>query len=656
MTRRHAGAASLREFAVLCLGALAGYALAWWLHGFGFADPGELAAAREAGIVSRTTLAGYAKSRDLYNALIALALPVAAAAALWWGAGVRSALGSHFLQGGFVPHGFAAWLYWPLVVAIAVASWHTNAVTATPWSDYAGAWYYLGEQGATLAWVHSLGTGGVFGRDFFSLYGPMFVYPLRWLMDLWGDDSALVERYYKYILQIGAFALLTFLLLRTLRLRLLALALAIVIAAAYPALIPPSANTSLLRTALSLFALGAVALWIDTRAERWRWIGGLALGQALLFAHEAAIPAAGACLLLLYADGLLRGTGHGAALRACLAFVAIGLLSMTPMLVYLLASGAGAALLDSLIGYPRLVLLGFGGQPFPSLRDWLPGHPAEHAIHYAVLALYSASALATGLAWAKGTRSPRLLWAAGLTLFGLALFRQALGRSAAEQTLKVALPALFLAALWLDAAWGRVVRWREAPAAALVPALCAAGVVAALAGIGLDDELRFRMGTAWRIATWWEHKFATPQELLSGPVHPRVGFPLDPQTQASIGEIDELLERHARPGEPVYFFPNEAAYYHLFRRTNPTRYVLGYFAPSFERQREVIRDLDARRVRLVVFSPRTWRVDDIPETVQIPLIVDYLRQNYRLLAAGRSVDLYLRESPDDGQAADPAKH
>ena len=92
-------------------------------------------------------------------------------------------------------------------------------------------------------------------------------------------------------------------------------------------------------------------------------------------------------------------------------------------------------------------------------------------------------------------------------------------------------------------------------------------------------------------------------------------------------KINTFLQAHTRAGDYVYFFPNEAAYYFLFNRNNPTRYPLAYQAITYEQRREVVAELAAKRPEYVVFSRSTWRVDNIPETVQVPEIIDYIGKN-----------------------------
>jgi hypothetical protein len=111
---------------------------------------------------------------------------------------------------------------------------------------------------------------------------------------------------------------------------------------------------------------------------------------------------------------------------------------------------------------------------------------------------------------------------------------------------------------------------------------------------------------------------------------PRSGVSFDILLARQLLPVRSFLESNTRPGDYVYFFPNEAAYYFLFDRRNPTRYAIAYFAATRSQRQEMIADLEQHRPEYVVYSLTPWRVDDIPEEQQVPELVAYLRQRYEL--------------------------
>jgi len=630
----------LIEWGCLVSGAIAGLALAWVLVGFGWSFPGELEGARKVGIVSLTTLSGYAKSRDLVAYLFTLGLPAAGAILLWLVGRGSSDLGSKTLTGGFDTPTRGMWLV--VVSSLLVAGffgWHIPAMLRPGWNPYAGAWLFLGEQGATLAWVQSISSGGVYGRDFFSLYGPMFIYPLAWLMDCLGHN-VLVERVYKLMLDIAACGLLGFVLARTLRARWLALVVVALVYMSSPTVRSLSANNTILRIVLGLVPVACVALWLDTRGKFLFVAGGLLLGQSLLFSHEAGFCAVLAIAVMLIVDNMDREKAVRAMFRMSVTFFAVVLVSLAPMVVFLVLNGAGPGLLDSVVGYPKTVMLGFGGCPFPSLRDWLGGDFRANWLHFAVIGVYCATLVALCVAWLRGVRSARFLWALGLLIYGMLLFRIALGRSGYYGTTKVMIPAIVLSALWIDELWAK---WRQNDAMRARRAMIVVALTAVLVnltnGICLNPFVRSNIAVAWEYAFSIEGKFSAAH--ISGftlPEVPRLGIFVDRTTAVSLREIKCFLDVNTRPRDYVYFFPNEAIYYFLFDRTNPTRYPIAYFATAYDRQHEVIRDLEKNRPRYVIYSRKTWRVDGIPEKIQIPEIVSYLDSRYRTVKHMEMID------------------
>lgn len=625
----------------LVMGAMAGLATAYWVQGFGLAFPSELKEARELGIVSRLILQDYPKSRDLIGFMLVAGLPVMAAIAFWWP--FRNQPRNLVPPENPLPSRRAA--LWGIGVALLLflASWHQTLIRVPNFNDYAGAWPLLGEQGATLAWVQSISSGGIFGRDFFSLYGPMFVYPLAWWMDFTGDYNALVERQYKIVLNALAFGFLGYGLLTHLRSRLLATLFVVILWMMFPALCQLSANTNILRSVLGLVVIGCIVRAMQMSQWRTAAVGGAVLGQALLFSQEVGMSALLTSLLLVFiAPATDAGQQKYRRLTILGALLLATAASMAPMTAYLVANGAGAAMLDSLVGYPRLVMLGFGGLEFPDLRALFES-PRHFLIHYSVIAIYVGSAIAILVAAIQRQWSFRLLLATGLTVFGLLLFRQALGRSDTDQTLKVIIPAILLTALWMEELWQRIWSGNALSAEQIPRALLLLAVVSNLiVGVMLDPLVKLRAEFSWASAIGMPGKFDVIPTGIDLPRFPRLSVFVDPATASTLTEVDNFLQSRAAPDDAVYFFPNEAAYYFLLNRKNPTRYALSYFAASYERQREITADLERSRCRYVVFNKRAWRIDNIPESVQVPIIVEYIQRHYRFVETLYTTDIYER--------------
>ncbi len=635
----------LIEWCLLIIGAATGLALAWILAGFQWSVPGELERSRTLGMVSLTTLSGYAKSRDIFNYIFTLILPVISAIVFWHFRPGSSNLGGNTLSNGFNPPSTKVWLYIILVPLITgFLSWHLSTMIVAGWNPNFGAWIFLGERGQTLAGIQNITNGGVYGRDFFSLYGPMFIYPLYWLMS-WLGNFAYMESIYKWGLDIIAFALLGFILLRTMRSRFMALLLIIIIFLMFPARQITTANATILRYILGIFPIACIALWIDTRQTKWFLFGGLVAGQSLLFSQESGICSILAITMIFILNSLGKDKAVPSMLRTISKFIMIILLSMAPMMIFLVLNGAGRGFLDCVLGYSQMVTLGFNNIPFPSLRDWLGRYFIESWLHYAVISIYCASIIALFVLWFRKVRSARFFWTLGLVLYGILLFRVALGRSGDIQTMKVMIPAMILSAVWMDELW---ITLRQHSNINMQKIMLWVSLTAFLInfinGICLNQTAGNFLLSSFQDTFKIDGKFSVVQGSEIMIPEKRLGMYVDELTAISINEIKSFIEQYTKKGEYVYFFPNEAAYYFLFDRKNPTRYPVAYFAATYERQDEVIHDLEKNKPHYVVYSKLTWRIDNIYEQVQIPEIVDYLNRHYKIIKSMQMVDIYERIS------------
>lgn len=126
-----------------------------------------------------------------------------------------------------------------------------------------------------------------------------------------------------------------------------------------------------------------------------------------------------------------------------------------------------------------------------------------------------------------------------------------------------------------------------------------------------------------------EKKWSLRKTGVEIPELQKGGIFFESQAALSIIKIKEFLDVNTGRGDYVYFFPNEAAYYFLFDRTNPTRYAISYVAATREQREEIVMDLEKNRPEYLIYSKKTWRIDNISETVQVPEVVEYLNKRYK---------------------------
>jgi hypothetical protein len=324
-------------------------------------------------------------------------------------------------------------------------------------------------------------------------------------------------------------------------------------------------------------------------------------------------------------------------------FIFAGLLILVaPVLSYFYLKGALFDLFDCLYGYPKIVTYGYGSFPFPDFRAFIAS-PFEAVIfdNYWIIFVYIISGFYISRSFLLGFKDNDHLLKLSLLIFGIFLFRAALGRVGLERALFVSPPAFLLLFIFLDNAILSVLTKRIKRVFSLFSASSIIFLFILLFSnlfilnnnlhIAKDELLNLHRKISIRPTG---HLIPT---LSRGNIH------FDINTALSILNINEFLKKKTLPGEYVYFFPNEAIYYFLFNRNNPTRFAFSYMAATKNHRLELINDLEKRQPRYVVYSRKTWRIDDIPETVQVPEVYDYISNKYKTVVDfGKAVSILER--------------
>ena len=604
---------------ILLLGILLGTLIAYFFVSLDLHFPGELQAARNLGIVSLTILAGYPKSRDILAYVSILGFPIIFSIAIWlfWRGKQRSrdlteAFGSAEESAGFKNTG---WVVCLLVVigCYLFLSFDTNYLY---WITY--GWGLLGEEGGHLAIAQSILSGGVYGKDFSSPYGPMMTYPMVWLMKLFGT-TILVARVYTYLLNLTAYGLVIFFLYRTLKSKANFLLSSMIYLVAFPVFTLPAPQWSYLRVTLGLFPLLLAYLYFQNDKKYLLPIAGALLGQSLLFSQEAGI-----CSLLSLFTFLMMNNLANRNWKMFIREVSLVLtgcfVSLIPMLLYFYFKGALLPFFTNIYEYPKYFAIGFGALPFPNFRDFLASPWVKGAwFAYWIIFLYIVSASYLIPRIFLGQLYKDHFLKASLLIFGILLFRSALGRSDLHHIHFVSPPAFLLVFLFADGSIRGILKpnpiWsRTAKVLSLVMLLTSTLFLFTKPEAFTNDR------QSWRLL---ENGYRIP-DLKRG------GVLFDLRTAETLRKIHNFLEANTAPGEYTYFFPNEAAYYFLFNRNNPTRYFGAYHAVTRKQRRELVGDLEKNKPKYVIYSGNTFRIDGIPEDRQVPEVLEYLYREYRL--------------------------
>ena len=471
---------------------------------------------------------------------------------------------------------------------------------------------FYGEIGQHLAWGNALLHGGLHGKDFFCLYGPL--YDLGGVA-LWAILGRSIDAWELYVLAMRALVLTGLMLLGCALLRRRIWVLAI------PFLVPSVTA----RLGIALFGLLFLCSWLRSGKLRWSLIAGATGGAALLYSQEFATVF---CVTGAVAFALRRD------LRAAGAF-AVGFAGIvTPVLVYYAVNDALGPMLRDLVAFPGYMLAGYGKRPFPALSSHLPlaslwsaaDSSAPMRLAYAIPVVYVA-----GLLWALpisrlDPRRPlaslsglvaglrRDPWRASIlliSLFGLLCFRVALGRSDTAHILTTLPPAALLVVVAFDRLLGfprpgNGSRWLAAwRAAALGIFLLHAGFAEFARPIA---HLQKSVDNVVKLASRGNH----------------------PVGSWKLNRVTHWIQQRTRPTDPVLFLPNNAAYYYLTDRPSPIRFVMGHQIVTQAHRDEVLADLQANPPRFIVWDHDALRIDGLSdELVFGSELLRWIEENYR---------------------------
>ena len=214
-----------------------------------------------------------------------------------------------------------------------------------------------------------------------------------------------------------------------------------------------------------------------------------------------------------------------------------------------------------------------------------------------------------------------------LLLMALAYFRIALGRSdlphlrLASTFQYVVLAFLLecsLASLWSQRSLGGPRAWRVALGASLLLAVLAGG-----------SYLQRELDPLGSLGQRFERLRGGGVALAGRPAGglERVGRLSLPASDASfIEEVVDYIHDHTEPGEPVFDFSSSAGLLFFADRPSATRYFQILYASAPDSQREVVRELEQRQVKLVITS--RIEMDGVSAKRRHPIVADYLDQNF----------------------------
>ncbi len=390
----------------------------------------------------------------------------------------------------------------------------------------------------------------------------------------------------------------------------------------------------------------ALVLGALLAVERRPVLAGVMIGVCAVWRIEfAAYAGLGVAVALAFAAGEARARAVRFA-RFFAAAVGVALVLYAPVV---LSAGVGRSW-ELLVEYPVFDFGDYQSLPFPldydgplntsSVGGFL-SDSAENLVHF-----YLPLALTVGLVGALLALAPRLRrddpWPLATVVFALGMFHYLLVRADVFHTAPLAVMVAVLAAWVLAGVRGPAeaappgtapprAPWRRSRSARL------AALAGAAAGLGL----------AWALAEGVDRRVRGVEEATRAVDLPVAdGVRARPMRALAAERAARYVRANVPAGEPIYVMTQRAdlvtsgnpLFYVLADRPNPTRYDIA--APGVVTtaavQREIVRDLERARPRLVVRWTAPITAEDEPnragESTGVRILDQYLAGRYRQVA------------------------
>ena len=623
---------TLVEVLVVFLGLLAGLFFSLLMISIWPVSTDALDRARELGVVSITILSNYPKAMEVQYYLIFLFFTPITAVIFW---AVYRYMLSKWEWEQFDSSASAIksincrWFVLTALFAL-LLSFHASYFS----SYWINEWYLFGEQGENVSWATSILSGKVLYRDTFCLYGPLMQYGLAFFMDIFGETlwSARLYAFFTYAVTALIIGTVPFVVLRRpVHAALLALTL---LAFYFP--IKLSVNATPLRLFIPFISFYLLYRYISSFKLYFVFLAGAVSGGAFLYSQENGLAAIIAVFAIFIISIPVRGFKRIKSIFIeTLLFTAGFLLIIIPFIVYFATHGALDSFLQTIFEYPRYVMLGYAAVPAPdifaAIKGYISGDFPPERLRYPLIfvfppVIYAICLTVMVINVFKGRYSRREYFFFTVLVYGVITFRSALGRSDGFHLVQVYAPAFFVLAYLADTSFVSLGGRKMLKALIIFIIAFAIPAFLILTNFNKKASREFVRVNVTEIAG----KFSA--EPAPGMVQVNAsetdGIYMPPRAAAHVKELLSFKLR-LMSDDTLYVFGNVPFYYFMLGKQNPTRFDYPYWAVTTGMQEEIVHDLAGNRPDYILYKlDRMDRIDDMPPSIQVPLVYNHIMENY----------------------------
>ena len=524
-------------------------------------------------------------------------------------------------RGGLESIGAAATLLWVL--------WY--------WLRYFHRSTNLLDEGSTAAQALRILNGDLIYRDFFTVVTPGSYYTVAWLFKLFGEHLIVLR--WAVLVTGVAVAIATYVVARRISTWPFAAAAALLVTVWGWFLGAP--NYYSLQAAL--FSLIALACYVHgAPSARWLLVAGIATGVTAMIKQNVGAYTFAGLLIAIWGSLLFDAAANWRdRSRTTARFILGTAIPVVPVIIWLIASGAGPYLYESWVYYPLARYPERFSLPFP---DFFPFVLDDSFDMWTKLVIYSpvlVYPLTLGLiaerAWRfrrngrieSGTEGHRLL---AIAAVGALMLLQAFPRADVTHILFGMQPTLLLLAYLCYRGWRRL---RTIPGPRGLVAV--ATLVVAMAPLLLLVHRGYQR-------TQWEY-----QNYFVALRTPRATGIVTGSLEAQrIDVVTDYITSHTSADDFVFVVPWASGFNFLTDRANPTRTDFLLFEDP-DAYPCLLARLDARPPKYVIYG-YTWDVDDKRFSDYAAPVDRYIRSRYAIEFATDGYEIW-RRLDDVPQAA-----
>jgi len=121
-----------------------------------------------------------------------------------------------------------------------------------------------------------------------------------------------------------------------------------------------------------------------------------------------------------------------------------------------------------------------------------------------------------------------------------------------------------------------------------------------------------------------------PSAIATTPKNPKYVGPIhiSDEQRRYFGNLQNFMENASTPHDKIFIFTDEPMLYLIVNRDNATKYVLPFAAVTKTMREDMVNDLKKNRPKYILINNNAWHIDGISNEKRLPEVVQHIRHNY----------------------------